>query len=80
MTGVQTCALPICQDKKASIPRKIAMLLCQEFTSETFQELGRFFNRKHSTVIAAIESLKTMMNKDDALARQVKDLRYMLET
>lgn len=68
------------QDKKASIPRKIAMLLCQEFTSETFQELGRFFNRKHSTVIAAIESLKAMMDKDDALARQVKDLRYMLET
>lgn len=68
------------QDKGASIPRKIAMFLCRELTSETEQEVGKIFNRDYSTVIAAIRSLVDMMDKDEALARRVRDLRYMLET
>ena len=68
------------QDKGASIPRKIAMFLCRELTSETEQEVGKIFNRDYSTVIAAIRSLTDMMDKDEALARRVRDLRYMLET
>ena len=68
------------QDKGASIPRKIAMFLCRELTSETEQGVGKIFNRDYSTVIAAIRSLVDMMDKDEALARRVRDLRYMLET
>ena len=68
------------QDKGASIPRKIAMFLCRELTTETEQEVGKIFNRDYSTVIAAIRSLTDMMDKDEALARRVRDLRYMLET
>ena len=68
------------QDKGASIPRKIAMFLCRELTTETEQEVGKIFNRDYSTVIAAIRSLVSMMETDAALARRVQDLRYMLET
>ena len=68
------------QDKGASIPRKIAMFLCRELTTETEQEVGKIFNRDYSTVIAAIRSLIAMMDKDAALARRVRDIRYMLET
>lgn len=68
------------QDKGASIPRKIAMFLCRELTTESLQNVGKIFNRDYATVIAAIQSLTSLMDKDEALARQVNDLRYMLET
>lgn len=68
------------QDRGASIPRKVAMFLCRELTSETEIEVGKIFNRDYSTVIAAIRSLVSMMESDAALARRVQDLRYMLET
>lgn len=68
------------QDKGASLPRKVAMFLCRELTTESLQEVGKAFNRDYATVIAAIQSLLALMDKDDALARQVKDIRYMLES
>ena len=68
------------QDKGASIPRKVAMFLCRELTTETETEVGKIFNRDYSTVIAAIKSLVSMMESDEALARRVQDIRYMLET
>lgn len=68
------------QDSGASIPRKIAMQLCREYTSESLVNIGEAFNRDYATVIAALKSLKTLMEKDAGLKRRVDDLRYMLET
>ena len=56
------------------------MFLCRELTTESLQEVGKAFNRDYATVIAAIQSLVGLMNKDESLARQVQDIRYMLET
>lgn len=67
------------QDQGASIPRKIAMFLCRELTSESLQNVGANFKRDYATVIAAIQSLTRQMDEDDVLARRVKDIRYMLE-
>ena len=68
------------QDKGASLPRKVAMFLCRELTSETVEEVGKVFKRDYTSVIAAIQSLKKMMEDDEALAGRVRDLRYMLES
>lgn len=67
------------QDAAASVPRKVAMLLCREYTSESLACIGDAFNRDYATVIAALKSLKVQMEKDDALRRRVEDIRYMLE-
>lgn len=67
------------QDSGASIPRKIAMQLCREYTSESLVNIGEAFNRDYATVIAALKSLKVQMEKDAGLKRRVEDLRYMLE-
>jgi chromosomal replication initiator protein len=68
------------QDKGASLPRKVAMFLCRELTSETVEDVGKVFKRDYTSVIAAIQSLKKMMEDDEALAGRVRDLRYMLES
>jgi chromosomal replication initiation ATPase DnaA len=60
--------------------RKVAMFLCRELTSETVEEVGKVFKRDYTSVIAAIQSLKKMMEDDEALAGRVRDIRYMLES
>ena len=68
------------QDIGASIPRKIAMYLCRELTTESLKKIGDFFNRDYSTVIASINSLVDQMATDQTLARKVQDIRYLLES
>ena len=67
------------QDAAASVPRKVAMMLCREYTSESLVCIGEMFNRDYATVIAALKSLKVQMEKDASLRRRVEDIRYMLE-
>lgn len=68
------------QDAGASIPRKVAMFLCREYTSESLVNIGETFNRDYATVIAALKSIKVQMEKDEDLNRRVEDIRYMLES
>jgi len=68
------------QDIGASIPRKIAMYLCRELTTESLKKIGEAFNRDYSTVIASINSLVDQMATDQDLARKVQDIRYLLES
>ncbi len=67
------------QDAKVSLPRKVAMYLCRELTTESLQNVGEIFNRDYATVIAAIKSLNKQMDVDESLARKVQDIRYLLE-
>ena len=67
------------QDAGVALPRKVAMCLCREMTNTSLVNIGEFFNRDYSSVIAAIRSLTKQMDKDEDLARKVKDIRYLLE-
>ena len=67
------------QDLKASLPRKVAMYLCREMTTESLSNIGAMFNRDYATVIAAIQSLKKQMDKDESLMQKVQDIQYLLE-
>lgn len=67
------------QDAGIALPRKVAMFLCREMTTESLQNIGATFNRDYATVIAAIQSLKKQMGIDENLARKVQDIRYLLE-
>ena len=67
------------QDAGVALPRKVAMYLCREMTNTSLVNIGEFFNRDYSSVIAAIRSLAKQMDNDEDLARKVKDIRYLLE-
>ena len=55
------------------------MFLSRELTNSSLVEIGEFFNRDYSSVIAAVRSLAKQMDTDLGLARKVKDIRYLLE-
>ena len=67
------------QDAGVSLPRKVAMYLCREMTTDSHEKIGMLFNRDYSSVIAAVRSLIKLMDNDEALARKVQDIRYLLE-
>ena len=77
---VEVCELSSKRQAAAiSMPRKVAMFLCRELTTDSLQNIGAMFCRDYATVIAAINSLKKQMETDASLARRVQDIRYMLE-
>ena len=77
---VEVCELSSKRQSAAiSMPRKVAMFLCRELTTDSLQNIGAMFCRDYATVIAAINSLKKQMETDASLARRVQDIRYMLE-
>ena len=44
------------QEKEYLIPRQIAMYLCRNILNLTYVQIGRIFDRDHTTVIASIKS------------------------
>ena len=68
------------QDAGVSIPRKVAMYLCRELTTESLKSIGDTFHRDYSTVISSINSLTEQLIRDETLRRRVEDIRYMLES
>jgi len=57
------------------IPRQVAMYLARELTTSSFEEIGNIFgNMHHSTVMNAIASVKTRMQKNPDFNRDIQGL------
>ena len=61
--------------------RQIAMYLCREHTDLSLPKIGkRFGGRDHTTVIHAVEKVKTLMRTDMEVFDQVSSLGQLLRT
>jgi chromosomal replication initiator protein len=52
-------------------PRQIAMWLCRHVTLASLPEIGRHFDRDHTTVIHAVDSVDKTMRSDRIVAATV---------
>lgn len=60
-------------------PRQIAMYLAKQLTSRSLPEIGRKFDRDHTTVMHAVRKVEELVMEDVSLAENVETLRRMLE-
>jgi len=60
-------------------PRQIAMYLAKQLTSRSLPEIGRKFDRDHTTVMHAVRKVEELIVEDSSLAENVDDLRRALE-
>ena len=60
-------------------PRQIAMYLAKQLTSRSLPEIGRKFDRDHTTVMHAVRKVEELIVEDSSLAENVDTLRRMLE-
>ncbi len=58
--------------KKAhTFPRQVAMYLCRKYTEESLADIGRTFNRDHSTVLHSIKVVTTLTARDTSIGAQL---------
>ncbi|MEA3502584.1 MAG: helix-turn-helix domain-containing protein, partial [Actinomycetota bacterium] len=61
--------------------RQIAMYLCREYTDLSLPKIGaQFGGRDHTTVIHAVERVKTLMRTDMVVFDHVSDIAQLLRT
>ena len=57
-------------------PRQVAMYLCKNLTNFSYPEIGKAFGGKdHTTVIHAVKKIELLLDNDQLLKKQIKDLK-----
>ncbi|OKY74616.1 MAG: chromosomal replication initiator protein DnaA [Desulfobulbaceae bacterium DB1] len=62
-----------------SLPRQIAMYLSRKYTDMPLTDIGKAFNRDHSTVVHSIRAITDKRTRNTSLRRQVELLEDRLE-
>ncbi len=65
--------------KRITLPRMAALYLCRTLTEESLAAISRAFNRKHPTVIYALNRVEKSLKHRDKLGRQVAFLTQRLK-
>ena len=60
-------------------PRQVAMYLAKQLTSRSLPEIGRKFDRDHTTVMHAVRKVEELIVEDQSLAENIEILRRTLE-
>ena len=60
-------------------PRQVAMYLAKQLTSRSLPEIGRKFDRDHTTVMHAVRKVEELIVEDQNLAENIEILRRTLE-
>ncbi|HET6411179.1 MAG TPA: chromosomal replication initiator protein DnaA [Anaeromyxobacter sp.] len=67
------------REQKIALPRQVAMYLCREMAKEKFQSIAERFNKKdHTTVIAAVERIRSLKETDPSVSSAVETLTAKL--
>lgn len=53
------------RQRKVVFPRQVIMYFLTEYTDMTYLEIGKIFNRDHTTVIHSKDTIKDLMTTDD---------------
>jgi chromosomal replication initiator protein len=54
------------QTHEFAMPRKIAMYMCREGLQMSFQGIGKFFKRDHSTVMSSVKQIKKQIDANNS--------------
>lgn len=66
--------------KAITFPRQVAMYLCRVHTEESLADIGKEFNRDHSTVLHAIKVITGMSKRSIAVEEQVNLLSKKIKS
>lgn len=62
-----------------TFPRQVAMYLCRKHTDESLTDIGKEFNRDHSTVLHSIKVVTSLTNRNISIEEQVNLLSNKLQ-
>ena len=65
--------------KVIAFPRQISMYLARKYTEEGLVDIGRAFNRDHSTVLHSVRVITEAMSRNGSIRGQVELLAKKLK-
>lgn len=78
--GISVCELTSDRRfRKVARPRQIAMYLSKQLTPKSLPAIGRHFNRDHTTVMHAIDTIDRLRTQDETLDQHVELLTELLK-
>lgn len=67
------------RSQKVSFARQLSIYLCREITNESFENIGEFFNKKHTTAMYAHEQIKNKINTQRELSTTIREIKQALK-
>jgi len=67
------------RSQKVSTARQMSVYLCRELTNQSFENIGDFFNKKHSTALYAYEQIKNRLNTEKELSNAIREIKQALK-
>ncbi len=67
------------RNQKVASARQVAIYLCREITNQSFEMIGEFFNKKHTTVMYSHEQVKNKINSQKDLSIAVREIKQALK-
>jgi len=68
------------RQKSITITRQISMYIIRNITEQSTSEIGKYFNRDHSTVIHGIDKIEKLISVDESLGQDIDKLIKNLTT
>lgn len=67
------------RSQKISLARQISIYVCRELTNQSFELIGKYFNRKHTTTMYAYEQVKNKINTNKDITNAVREIKQALK-
>ena len=67
------------RSQKISNARQLCIYLCRELTNQSFEDIGNFFNKKHSTALYAHEQIKSKININKEISTAIREIKQALK-
>ena len=67
------------RSQKVAVSRQVSIYLCREITNKSFESIGEFFNRKHTTIMYAYEQIKKKINTEKDLSNAIREIKQALK-
>ena len=59
-------------------PRQIAIYLCRQMLDLPYQDIGRKFNRDHTTAMHSVTMVEEMLKKDRSVQEEIEVLSQVI--
>ncbi len=66
--------------RQFALPRQIVMFLCRQDINLTYQEIGKIFDKDHSTVMHSCSKIETEMNENSKLNLEIQEIRKRISS
>jgi chromosomal replication initiator protein len=67
------------RNQKVVKARQLIFYLCRELTNQSFESIGEYFNKKHTTAMYGHEQVKNKINASQELSNAVREIKQALK-